>query len=132
MAFNVSRIDKTRPELWIPFLDDPDTRVKVRHLTQDEFENIIEAAIVTTFNPKTHGKEKTRDDKKYREMLVDAVVIDWEGFVDGDKGDAYPCTSENRHFLMEKSTDFRMVVMDAPLSLQKMLDIEMEQNIKNL
>jgi hypothetical protein len=117
-------------EVWLNgFAGDPETRIKVRHINQDEFDRLVKASIETTFDPKTHAKAERRNEEKYRKLLVDAVVVDWEGFE--EDGQPWPCTPENRAWLMEVSTDFRVMVNDTPMQLEKMLAVEREQAEKN-
>ncbi len=117
---DVSRLKKKNLTAWLPLDDDADVMVLCRHLTQSEFDDIDAAA--------TDGKGK-RNNKKFRKDLALAIVSDWTGI--SDDGAPFPPTPENIAYLMEESTSFRLLVMDAPLSMEKMLAAEKESLRKN-
>jgi len=112
---DVSRLKKKDLKAWLPLDDDGDVEILCRHISQSEFDAIDEAAT---------DKKGTRDNNKFRSDLAKAVVQDWRG-IDDDGAD-YPCTPDNIDYLMEESTSFRLLIMDAPLSMKKMLAAERE------
>lgn len=114
---NVARLKRKDLTAWLPLMDE--VTIKCRHISQSEFDAISEAA----------DRGGKRDEKKFRSALARAVVQDWQG-IDED-GQPFACTPENIDWLMEESTEFRLLVMDAPLSLKKMLTAEQEAERKN-
>lgn len=125
MAFNVGRV-KRELVVVVPFMDD--SNVTMRHMGQSRYEALRKACSCVKFNPKSHIKEESIDEEKFRKALVNETVLDWDFEEDGQP---FPCTQENREYLMEESTDFRLLVLDVPLSLEKMLAIEKENERKN-
>lgn len=123
---DVSRLKKRDLKVWLPMLAG-DEEVLCRYLPQSEFDSISERCTVIRF--RSGKKVEERDPKKFRAELAQAVVIDWKGFE--DEGRPYPCTPENIAYLMEECTEFRVLVMDAPLSLERMLAAEKEDSEKN-
>ncbi len=117
-------------QVWVEgFAGDSATRILVRHINQDEFEIIVKGATEHTIDLKNHQRVGRLNEDKYHELLVDAAVVDWEGF--SDSGAPFPCTPENRRWLMKVSTDFRSMVKDVPLTLEKALALEKDDQIKN-
>lgn len=118
---DVSRLKKKNLTAWLPLGDDEDVQILCRHISQREFDDLDEAAT---------DKKGVRDNNKFRSSLAQAVVKDWTG-IDDDGAD-FPPTPENIDYLMAESTTFRLLVMDAPLSMGKMLVAEKEAKRKNL
>ena len=113
---DVSRLRKKDIKAWLPI--DDDVSVLCKYVGQTEFDAISDSA----------DKNGKRDEKKFRSDLAQAVVQDWKGLE--DEGQPFPCTPENISWLMEESTDFRLLIMDAPLSMKKMLAAEKAAEIK--
>lgn len=107
-----------------------DVEVLCRHIPQDEYDTILKQAVKTTFNPKNHLRQEERDDQKFNSLLARAVVLDWRGM--DDAGQPFPCTPENIDYLMEKLTEFRLLVIGTPLSFERMLAAERAVTEKNL
>lgn len=130
---DIARLKKKDLIVWLPLFED--IEVQCVHISQSEFDAISAAAVEIKFDPKSHKRTEVRDEKKFRSTLAQRVVRAWRGkdggpgFVDGDQ--PFPCTPENIDYLMEESTDFRLLIMDAPLSLEKMLAIEKAAIEKN-
>jgi hypothetical protein len=114
---NVARLKRKDLTAWLPMMDE--VEICCRHISQSQFDAISEAS--------TKGGK--RDEKKFRSALARAVVVDWRGLE--EDGEPFACTPENVDWLMEESTEFRLLVMDAPLSLNKMLAAEQEAERKN-
>lgn len=124
---DISRLKKKNLRVWLPMMDG--VEVLCCHLSQPDFDAISAACITTKFDNRTHRRLEERDDKKFRAELGKAIVEDWRGI--DDEGKPYPCTPENVVYLMEECTEFRLLVMDAPLSLERMLAAEKEELGKN-
>lgn len=130
---DIARLKKRNLVVWLPLFED--IEVECVHISQSEFDAISAEAIEIKFDPKSHRKIESRDEKKFRSLLAQRVVRGWRGkdggpgFVDGDQ--PFPCNPENIDYLMEESTEFRLLVMDAPLSLEKMLATEKASTEKN-
>ena len=118
---DVSRLKKKNLRAWLPLGSDGAVMVLCRHISQSEFDKLDEDAT---------DSKGVRDNQKFRSALGRAVVQDWNGIE--DDGHVHPCTPENIDYLMAESTDFRLLVMDAPLSMTKMLAAERESVRKNL
>lgn len=113
---DVSRIKNKNLVVWLPLMDG--VEVQCRFISQSQFDVIDNESTV-------NGK---RSDKLFRSKLANAVVADWKGIVDGDA--EFACTPENIDYLVEESTEFRLLVMDTPLSLSKMMAAERETEKK--
>lgn len=136
---DIARLKKGALVVWLPIFDD--IEVQCAHIPQSEYDEISAEAVEIKFDPKSHRRTEVRDDKKFRSLLGRRVVKAWRGkpgkngedggpgFTDGDQ--PFPCTPENIDYLMEESTEFRLLVMDAPLSLEKMLATEKAATEKN-
>lgn len=118
---DVSRLKKKNLKAWLPLGGDGAVMVLCRHISQSEFDALDEDAT---------DSKGVRDNKKFQSSLARAVVQDWSGI--DEEGEVYPCVPENIDYLMAESTDFRLLVMDAPLSMTKMLAAERESVRKNL
>lgn len=118
---DVSRLKKKNLTAWLPLGDDDTVQILCRHISQSEFDEIDASAT---------DKKGVRDNSKFRTSLAQAVVKDWSGI--DDDGAEFPPTPENIDYLMNESTSFRLLVMDAPLSMGKMLAAEKEAKRKNL
>lgn len=124
---DISRIKKKDLRVWLPLMEG--VEVQTRHLPQGEYDAISAATTVTRFDPKSHRRIDERDEKRFRSELARAIVVDWRGIT--DDGTAFPCTPENIDYLMLECTEFRLLVLDAPLSLEKMLALEKAAAEKN-
>lgn len=117
---DVSRLKKKNLTAWLPLGDDEDVQILCRHISQSE---------IDAMNDDTTNKKGERDNKGFRSALSRAVVKAWSGI--NDEGLEFAPTPENISYLMEESLDFRMLVMGAPLSMEKMLAAEKEAKRKN-
>lgn len=124
---DVGRLKKKNIEVWFPYVEDAE--VLCGHLSQREYDEITAACTERKINRKTGNTEIIRDDKKFRSLLARAVVKDWRGLT--DDGADFPCNPENIDYLMEESTEFRLLVQSAPMSLEQMLEAEREAVRKN-
>lgn len=118
---DISRLKKKNLTAWLPLGDDKEVKILCRHISQSEFDVIDEVST---------DDKGVRDNKMFREALAQAVVKDWTGI--NEDGAEFPPTPENINYLMAESTSFRLLVMDAPLSMSKMLAAEKEALRKNL
>lgn len=124
---NVRRLKNHDLKVWLPLMDG--VQVLARHISQREFDTITKQSTEIIVDPKTYHRREERDEQKFRSLLARAVVLDWRGIDDGDE--PFPCTPENIDYLVEECTEFRIFVMDAPLSLERMLAAEKEAERKN-
>ena len=124
---DVSRIRKKNINVWLPLFED--VEVLCQYLSQKDFDEISEQATTHRHDPKTHRRVSEQDAKQFRQLLARAVVKDWRGME--DEGKPYPCSPENIDYMMENCTEFRLLVLDAPLSLERMLTAEKEDQEKN-
>jgi hypothetical protein len=134
---DVSRLNKQKTDgcikVWFPMGEGMD--VLMRYVPQDEYDALSEACTESTIDPATLQRTKTRDNEKFRKELAKAETLDWRGVFNG-KDDAgkevpYPCTPENIEILVQKWTEYRMLVMGTPLQLAAMLEAEREAERKN-
>lgn len=125
---NVGRLKKKNLKVWLPVMDE--FRILARHISQSHFEELSDKCTASKPDPKDPRKTiSERDEKLFREELAVAVVEEWDGIEDDDA--PFPATRENLGYLMEECTEFRMTVMDVPLSLERMLAAERAANEKN-
>lgn len=124
---DISRLKKKDLRVWLQMMDG--VEIQCRHLSQSEFDRIVADSTIVKFDPRSHRRVEERDDAKFRADLANAVVVDWKGIE--EDGQPFPFSKENVAFLMEECTEFRMLVMDAPLSLEKMLEAEQAELKKN-
>lgn len=124
---DISRLKKRDLEVWLLLMDS--VEILCRHITQGDYDDICKQATATRFHPKTHMRMEERDEEKFLSLLGRAVVKDWRGLTDGS--DEFPCVPENIDYMMKECTDFRLLIMTAPLSLEKMLAAEREATRKN-
>lgn len=123
---DISRLKKKNLKVWLPLFDDVD--VLCRHIPQSEFDAIKAAATTVEFD-RRHQRVEKINDQKFRIALGHAVVEDWKGLK--DDGVEFPCTPGNIEFLMTESSQFRLLVMDAPLDLERMIEAERAELEKN-
>lgn len=124
---DIARLKKKDLKVWLPLTEE--VEVLARYISQSAFDAVSKEATETRFNPKSHQRVEERDEAKFRQLLAKAVVEDWRGMQ--EDGKPYPCTPENITYLMEEWTEFRLLVMDAPLSMEKMLACEKDAAAKN-
>lgn len=124
---DISRLKKKDLKVWLTLLDG--VEVLCQHLSQSDYDRISERCTTTRIENRTYRRIEERDDKQFRAEIAQAVVLDWRGLVDGDA--PFPFTKENLLYLMEECTEFRLLVMDAPMSLEKMLAAEKAELEKN-
>lgn len=124
---DVRRLKNNDLKVWLPMMDG--VEVLARHVSQREFDAISKQATEVKVDPVTRQRREERDEQKFRSLLARAVVLDWRGVTDGEE--TFPCIPENIDYLVEECTEFRILVMDAPLSLERMLAAEKEAERKN-
>jgi len=112
-------------------------RILCRYISQAEWEEIRTLSTITTLDPLTGLTVNTEDKNKFNSILAARAVLDAEGLIDSDTldadGNALPLilTPENIDLLMSDWTEFRLAVRDVPLSFERMLNLDREQNKKN-
>jgi hypothetical protein len=106
-------------------------RVQLRTLTADDLKAIRKATVKKRVEFKkvdgTPGRfevEET-DEEKQSEMFWDRVIVSWENLFDG-KGEAIPCTKENKAILIMKSLKFSKFVGESLKVLQEQ-EAELEE-----
>lgn len=106
-------------------------RVQLRTLTADDLKTIRKATVKKRVEFKkvdgTPGRfevEETDEDKQ-NEMFWDRVIVSWENLFDG-KGEAIPCTKENKMLLILKSVKFSKFVGESLRVLQEQ-EAELEE-----
>lgn len=114
---------------WLPLLPGVDDTPEILcgYLSQKEYDEAREKA--TAYKGEGQQRTAETDEKKMRRLISRQIVRDWRGLE--DDGSPYPCTPENIDYLMEVCTEFRMLVMGAPMSLAAMLQAEKEALRKN-
>ena len=124
---DVSRIKKNDLQAWLPMMDG--VEVLCAHLGNSEYRALRKQALTIKFDPRSKAKVEELDDEKLIGLIAEKVVKDWRGITDGDQ--EFPCTPENIDYLVRECSEFRMLMMDAPLSMEKMLDAEKAETEKN-
>ncbi|MDD3092339.1 MAG: hypothetical protein PHG80_11995 [Methanoregulaceae archaeon] len=106
-------------------------RVQLRTLTADDLKAIRKATVKKRVEFKkvdgTPGRfevEET-DEEKQSEMFWDRVIVSWENLFDG-KGEAIPCTKENKMLLIMRSLKFSKFVGESLKVLQEQ-EAELEE-----
>lgn len=98
---------------------DAATRVKIRAYSEAFMDGVRDECVDTRVEYKKTSKrgdlqrfEVTDvDDRRFKEMLWDHVIMDWEGFVDKAKS-PIPCTTENKIKFMSGWPKFYQFVDD--------------------
>lgn len=124
---DISRIKKRDLRVWLPLFEG--VEVLCRHLQQRDYDALRKECSTVSFHPKTHQPVETLDEVRFRSALGRTIVEDWRGLE--DDGADYPCTPENIDYLMESLTEFRLLVVGAPLSLERMIQSEKALAEKN-
>ena len=125
---DISRIKNKDLKVWLPMMDG--VEVQCRHLPRGEFSALRQQAVKISYDPRTKEKIEKLDDRKLESAMARAMVIDWRGITDGDQ--EWPCTPENIDYLMTECVEFRTLILETPLSLEKMLAAEQAAAEKNL
>ena len=106
-------------------------RVQLRTLTADDLKAIRKATVKKRVEFKkvdgTPGRfevEET-DEEKQNELFWDRVIVSWENLFDG-KGEAIPCTKENKMLLIMRSLKFSKFVGESLKVLQEQ-EAELEE-----
>lgn len=132
---DIARLRNKDLKAWIPV--DAEVRILCRYISQAEWEEIRTLSTITTLDPLTGLTVNTEDKNKFNSILAARAVLDVEGLIDSDTldadGNALPLilTPENIDLLMSDWTEFRLAVRDIPLSFERMLNLDREQNKKN-
>lgn len=124
---DISRLKKNNLQVWLALFDD--VEILCNHISQRQFEALRAEHTRVRFDPKTHQRREELDEEAFRCALARAVVADWRGLE--NDGEPFACTVENIDYLMTECTEFRLLVMNTPLSLERMLAAEREDTEKN-
>ena len=126
-GFDVSSI-KSAEEMtvWVEYNDQ--VSVLIRHIPREKLAGIFKAASRTTWD-KNHQPETSIDNIRYGELIGEAAIVDWAGFV--DEGQAFPCTNDNKALLMRKWGNFAKFVSDLSSDLDRLVEAEKETARKN-
>ncbi len=124
---DISRLKNKDLQVWLPMMDG--VEVLCQYLSQGDYNQLRKQALRTSLDPRTKQKTEELDSAKLESLLARAIVKDWRGLT--DNGETYPCSVENIDYLMSECTEFRLLVMDAPLSLERMLEAEKAATEKN-
>ena len=127
MKLNVLRGDDFT--VWVPF-DDDGAEVELRHIPPDELEQIRKKATVRKIVPTGKGYMEVRDAALENELLGEAGVRNWRGFVDPDDKE-FPFTPENCALLMRKYGEFAMFVGLTCLDIAQLMRHHKEEQEKN-
>lgn len=132
---DVARLRRKDLTAWVPV--DDEVRILCRYISQAEWEDLRSQSTETIVNSITGLPESKEDKNRFNSLLAARVVIDVDGLVDSDElddqGNPLPLktTPENIDLLMSDWTEFRLTVRDAPLSFERMLSLDREQQKKN-
>ena len=86
---------------WYTF-DNTDIRVHMRHPNTEDVERITKQCTKT--KRRRGQKVEELNDKMLKHELADFCILDWEGIE--SKGEAWPCTRDNKILFTNKSTKF--------------------------
>lgn len=132
---DVASLRKRNLKAWIPV--DEEVKVLARHISQAEWEEIRSECSTVSVNGITGKSETVIDEARFRGEIGRRVVEDVTGLEDSDSTDSegralpFVVTPENIDLLMSEWTEFRMTVMDTPLSFGRMQGLAKAQLIKN-
>ena len=101
-------------------------RVKLKSATPEYRKKLLKRCSAIRF--KQHRRYDELDDIKFDSLLAKHVVVDWEMEQDGKP---FPCTSENKEWLMNKSTVFNDFVQDATMHLERYQKEQKEEEAQN-
>ena len=128
-------------ERWFDVPNDTDNaRLKIKHLTPGETQDIFDKVFVQNVNYKKVKKGKKEsfepefsqqtDKKLDREMTLKMVVVDWQNFFDQD-GNDLPFSPDNVVRASREIEGFNILVTELREQLAKDITEERELQIKN-
>ena len=134
------RIQKTN-ERWFDVPNDPDkARLKIKHLSPGETQDIFDKVFVQDIKYKKVKKGKDQvfepefsqktDKKLDREMTLKMTVVDWQNFFDQD-GKDLKFSAENVVRASREIEGFNLLVTELREQLAKDIAEEKEQQLKN-
>ncbi len=132
------RIKKTE-QRWFDVPNDPDkARVKVKHLSPQEFNSIVDEAFTEdiTYQKDEKGKmqqsiTQDKNKEKLRELPITLSVMEWENFYDSDDK-LMECTEENKIVACREMEGFIEFVTECKEKLAEDINAEKKAQIKNL
>lgn len=132
---------KNVEERWFDVPNDPDkARLKVKHLTPGETQDIFDKVFVQKIDYKKGKGKKAKlepvfsqktDKKLDRELTLTSVVVDWENFFD-KKDKPMECTPENIIKASREIDGFNELVNDLREQLAEDIAKEKEDQLGNL
>jgi len=128
MARLTKQVDK-----WFDVPNDPDNaKIKIKHLKPGEVEAIEQEANPVVLRP-DGGKfstEITIQVAKKSALLINAAVLDWEGFYN-TKGNKIQCNSENKKKAAKEFSWLANFVAECVENLRIEVEGELEEAEKN-
>lgn len=127
-------------ERWFDIEGDPDkARLKIKHLTPGEIQDIFDKVFVQKVDYKKTGKKgkleptfsQNTDKKLDRELTLSSVVVGWENFFDRESK-IMECTPENVILVSREVDGFSELVNEFRETLSEDIKEERENQKKNL
>lgn len=132
------RISKTN-ERWFDAENDPDkSRVKIKHLSPEELDDINDQAFRQDIDYKKNKKGNLEpifsnkyDSRLFRELPIQRSVIDWENFFD-ENNNLMECTHENVLMAIRQIEGFKEFISECREQFAKDIKQEKEAQLGNL
>lgn len=102
---------------WVDDLDDaPGVALKVTGWSSRKAQKLLDAKRIA-IRKKNRGREITSEqsEKLHREVLVEAILLDWKGFTDAGKEVPYSKETASKWILSRGGAKLAMIVMNAAL-----------------
>lgn len=102
---------------WVDDLDDaPGVALKVTGWSSRKAQKLLDAKRIA-IRKKNRGREITSEqsEKLHREVLVEAILLDWKGFTDNGKEVPYSKETASKWILSRGGAKLAMIVMNAAL-----------------
>ncbi len=126
-GFDVSTLVRNSKKQVVAKFNDQ-VSVTVNFVPRDCFAGFVKQASKTTWD-RDHQPVETFDNLKFGELLGVEAIAGWDGLV--VDGEPLPCTPENIKLLMRKWSDFAKFVSSVCTDLERLMDLEMENERKN-
>jgi hypothetical protein len=125
-------------ERWFQIENDPDNaRVKIKHLTPGEIQDIVDDAyqIETVYVKNEEGKlspkmRQNHDRRLDRESTLKACIVDWENFYD-ENGNKLECNEDNIIRAAREIDNFTALIDEFRETLSNDISEEKEEQEKN-
>ena len=113
-----------------------DARVCFKIMSPAEVKNLVKESQATKFVFKANEAGQMQrvswtdtNDEKFSDILWGSCIVDWEGIT--KDGKEFPCTPENKRFIMDNSIEFVNFANKCLKQLRAAIEVEEEEETKN-